>query len=83
MVVLVELLDGKRRHEAASDKALLQTRGNPLCILHVALATRQLLDGKRIHQIKSEKREGWSILFYKNCCIIQKIYVSLQPQNIE
>ena len=53
-VVLAELLDGKRRYEAASDKVLLQARGNPLGILHVALAARKLLDGKRIHQIKSE-----------------------------
>ena len=41
-VVLTQLLDCLRRYEAAAYKLLHRTLGNPLRILHVTLATREL-----------------------------------------
>ena len=53
-VVLTQLLDCLRRYEAAAYKLLHRTLGNPLRILHVTLATRELLDEIRIGKIQLE-----------------------------
>ena len=50
-VVLTQLLDYLRRYKAAAYKFLHRTLGNPLRILHVTLATRELLDEIRIGKI--------------------------------
>ena len=50
-VVLAQLLNYLRRHEAAAYELLHRTLGNPLRILHVTLATRELLDEIRIGKI--------------------------------
>ena len=53
-VVLAQLLDYLRRYEAAAYELLHRTLGNPLRILHVTLATRELLDEIRIGKIQLE-----------------------------
>lgn len=53
-VVLTQLLDCLRRYAAAAYELLHRTLGNPLRILHVTLATRELLDEIRIGKIQFE-----------------------------
>ena len=42
------------RHKAAAYKLLRRTFGNPLRILHITLATRELLDEIRVGKIQLE-----------------------------
>ena len=64
MVVLAQLLDYLRRHEAAAYEFLHRTLGNPLCILHVTLAIRELLDEIRIGKIQLEVWRQYTPYWY-------------------
>src|SRR5881628_1889298 len=47
---VAELLNRRRRNHAGSDEAVRQQIGDPRCVVHVALATRDVTDVRRVRQ---------------------------------